>query len=28
MPEFYRAFPEIKPGDRLYRPEEERPVIW
>ena len=28
MPEFYRAFPEVKPGDKLYRPEEERPVIW
>lgn len=28
MPEFYRAFTEIKPGDKLYRPEAERPVIW
>ena len=28
MPEFYRAFSEVKPGDKLYRPEEERPVIW
>jgi putative endopeptidase len=28
MPEFYLAFSEIKPGDKLYRPEEERPVIW
>ncbi|VVB64238.1 Peptidase family M13 [uncultured archaeon] len=28
MPEFYRAFPEIKQGDRLYRPEDKRPVIW
>jgi putative endopeptidase len=28
MPEFYQAFSEIKPGDKLYRPEEERPVIW
>ena len=28
MPEFYRAFLEIKSGDRLYRPEDERPVIW
>lgn len=28
MPEFYLAFTEIKPGDKLYRPEEERPVIW
>jgi putative endopeptidase len=28
MPEFYNAFPEIKPGDRFYKPENERPVIW
>jgi putative endopeptidase len=28
MPEFYRAFPSVKPGDKLYRPESERPVIW
>jgi putative endopeptidase len=28
MPEFYRAFSEVKPGDKLYRQEEERPVIW
>jgi putative endopeptidase len=28
MPEFYKAFPEIKPGDKLYRAENERPVIW
>jgi putative endopeptidase len=28
MPEFYNAFPEIKPEDKLYRPENERPVIW
>lgn len=28
MPEFYNAFPEIKSGDKLYRPENERPVIW
>ena len=28
VPEFYRAFPSIKPGDKLYRPENERPVIW
>jgi putative endopeptidase len=28
MPEFYAAFPDIKPGDKLYRPAEERPVIW
>jgi putative endopeptidase len=28
MPEFYRAFPEIKKGDALYRPPEKRPVIW
>ncbi|MFZ3147900.1 MAG: M13-type metalloendopeptidase [Methanothrix sp.] len=28
MPEFYLAFSEVKPGDKLYRPVEERPVIW
>jgi putative endopeptidase len=28
MPEFYKTFPSIKPGDKLYRPESERPVIW
>jgi len=28
MPEFYRAFPEIKPGDKLYRPKEDRAAIW
>ncbi len=28
MPEFYKSFPSIKPGDKLYRPESERPVIW
>ncbi len=28
MPEFYKAFPDVKPGDKLYRPESERPVIW
>jgi len=28
VPEFYRAFPNIKPSDKLYRPEIERPVIW
>lgn len=28
VPEFYRAFPDIKPGDKLYRPESERPLIW
>ncbi len=28
MPEFYLAFKDIKPGDKLYRPEDERPVIW
>ncbi len=26
--EFYKAFPNIKPSDKLYRPENERPVIW
>lgn len=28
VPEFYKAFPSLKPGDELYRPESERPVIW
>lgn len=28
VPEFYRAFPNVKPGDKLYRSESERPVIW
>lgn len=28
VPEFYRAFPSVKPGDKLYRPENKRPVIW
>jgi len=28
MPEFYKAFPIVKPGNKLYRPESERPVIW
>jgi putative endopeptidase len=28
MPEFYLAFREVKPGDKLYRQEDERPVIW
>ncbi|MDD4447365.1 MAG: hypothetical protein PHN61_06775 [Methanothrix sp.] len=28
MPEFYLAFKDVKPGDKLYRPEDERPVIW
>jgi len=28
VPEFYRAFPGVKPADKLYRPESERPVIW
>ena len=28
VPEFYKAFPSVKPGDKLYRPESERPVIW
>ena len=28
MPEFYGAFPDIKPGDKLFRPVEQRPVIW
>jgi putative endopeptidase len=28
MPEFYLAFKDVTPGDKLYRPVEERPVIW
>jgi putative endopeptidase len=28
MPEFYEAFPDIKPGDKLFRTPEQRPVIW
>ena len=28
MPQFYEAFPSVKLGDKLYRPEQERPVIW
>ena len=28
MPEFYTAFPDVKPGDKLFRPVEQRPVIW
>ncbi len=28
IPEFYEAFPQIGPGDGLYRSVEERPVIW
>lgn len=28
IPEFYEAFPEIQPGDRLYRNVSQRPVIW
>jgi putative endopeptidase len=27
MPEFYEAF-DVKPGDKMYRPEEERVKIW
>jgi putative endopeptidase len=26
--EFYKAFPSVKPMDKLYRPENKRPVIW
>lgn len=26
--EFYKAFPSVKPAEKLYRPESERPVIW
>ena len=28
VPQFYDAFPEIRPGDALYRNVSERPVIW
>jgi putative endopeptidase len=28
MPEFYAAFTNIKPGDKLFRTIEQRPVIW
>ncbi len=28
MPEFYSAFPDVKPGDKRYIPVEQRPVIW
>jgi putative endopeptidase len=28
MPEFYSAFPEVKSGNKLYREEAMRPVIW
>jgi putative endopeptidase len=28
MPEFYAAFPDVKPVDKLFRPVEQRPVIW
>ena len=28
MPEFYLAFPDVKPGDKLFRPVDKRPVIW
>ncbi len=28
VPEFYRAFPEIVPEDKLYRTEDQRPIIW
>jgi putative endopeptidase len=28
MPEFYEAFADVRPGDKLYRPVEQRPVIW
>lgn len=28
IPEFYEAFPEIQPGDALYRNVTDRPVIW
>jgi putative endopeptidase len=28
MPEFYAAFPDVKPGDKYFRAPEQRPVIW
>jgi putative endopeptidase len=28
MPEFYAAFSDVKPGDKLFRAPEQRPVIW
>jgi putative endopeptidase len=28
VPEFYKTFPSVKPVDKLYRPENARPVIW
>jgi putative endopeptidase len=28
MPEFYAAFPDVKPGDKLFREVGQRPVIW
>jgi putative endopeptidase len=28
MPEFYSAFPDVKPGEKLFRSTEQRPVIW
>jgi putative endopeptidase len=28
MPEFYEAFPSVKQGDKLFRPADQRPVIW
>lgn len=28
VPEFYEAFPQVKEGDKLFRPADQRPVIW
>jgi putative endopeptidase len=28
VPGFYKAFPNVTQGNKLYRPESERPVIW
>ncbi len=28
VPEFYTAFPQVKEGDKLFRPADQRPVIW
>jgi putative endopeptidase len=28
IPEFYDAFTDVKPGDEMYRPVGDRPVIW